>query len=89
MEHAVEIAGDAGFRKHVTHEHEERHRDQRIPVQYREGGVVRHLERAFAPEQKGRNRADKTNDAEDTLPGHQQQHHCGKHEKGDEFRAHM
>jgi len=89
VEHPVEIAGNARFREHITHEDEERHRDERIPVQYCKGGIIGHLERAFAPKQECRERTDETDHAKYALPGHQQHHHGCKHEERNEFRAHM
>jgi hypothetical protein len=89
VEHAVEIAGNPRFREHVTHEDKERHCDKRIPVQHRKGGIIRHLERAFAPKQERGERADKTDHAEYALPSHEQHHHGCKHEERYEFRTHM
>src|SRR5690606_8218805 len=77
-----------GFRQHVAHEDEERHGDQRIPVEHLEGGVEGHLERALAPQPERRRGADEADDAEDALPGDEQHHHGAEHEQGDEFGTH-
>ena len=88
MEHAVEARRDARFRQHVAHKDEERHGNQRIPVQHLEGGVERHLEGALAPQPQRRRRVDEADHAEDALAGEQQHQHGAEHEKGDGFGTH-
>ena len=88
VEHPVEVAGDAGLREDVAHVDEERHGDQRIPVEHLERRVEGHLERALPPQPERRRRPDEADHAEDALPGEEQHHHRREHEEGDELRAH-
>src|SRR5690606_29602464 len=68
---------------------EERHGDQRIPVEHLESRVEGKLEGAGTPQPQRRSGPDGTDDAIDPLArGHQDQHR-GKHEKGDEFGTHL
>src|SRR5690606_28136024 len=70
------------------HEDEERHGDQRVPVENLERLVERHLDGAAPPQPQRRRSADEADDAEDALPGEEQHHHGGEHEDGDELGGH-